>query len=385
LATVRTIAAILDEDPTRAAEVAATLAALVDDAQWEVRLAVAQAIAGLSDELAHPLAAKLLGDPNDYVRRAARRVNERTTRPRSRPGPVREPIDRVAHRVERLRGREGDAIAGLVGELARELYATTTLETNHELRTILTGLLQWSRRQRDELAHADMRLEVVRRCNERTLAQLELLARMLEDNHALVAAHPVQVEAVRLDTFVGELLDMIDPVLEEHGVELRHEIDCQAAEVVELPRARLLQALSSLVKNAIEAVAALPVDDRAPVRLSFTQIGSKLEVFIVDEGPGMDERDLRRAMMPMRTTKRQGCHTGMGLPLAERIVERDCDGQLRIDSAPDTGTRVQVLVDAFAYEEEENTNVRNRTDPDQLPKMHRPRRRGRRERARNHP
>jgi signal transduction histidine kinase len=68
-------------------------------------------------------------------------------------------------------------------------------------------------------------------------------------------------------------------------------------------------------------------------------------VEVQDRGAGMDDATLARAFEPFFTTKPAGRGTGLGLPSVLRAV-RGAGGQVRIESAPGQGTRVQLWLPA---------------------------------------
>lgn len=71
--------------------------------------------------------------------------------------------------------------------------------------------------------------------------------------------------------------------------------------------------------------------------------GDHVELAVSDNGTGMDEATLRRAMEPFFTTKPPGKGTGLGLAQIYGSV-RQAGGTVRIESAPGVGTTVRVLL-----------------------------------------
>ncbi|MCA9667668.1 MAG: tetratricopeptide repeat protein, partial [Myxococcales bacterium] len=105
-------------------------------------------------------------------------------------------------------------------------------------------------------------------------------------------------------------------------------------------REQLTEALVNLIRNGQEAQrdlgsAAPPLRVTTMVNASETAV----QIIVEDRGPGIPPADLRRIFAPGYTTKRDG--SGLGLAIAERVV-RSHDGQLQIDSAPGSGTRVRI-------------------------------------------
>lgn len=66
-----------------------------------------------------------------------------------------------------------------------------------------------------------------------------------------------------------------------------------------------------------------------------------VKIEVIDEGHGMDESVLSRAVDPFFTTRPSG--TGLGLPIVHRIVAAH-GGKLQMDSEPQRGTTVRLLL-----------------------------------------
>jgi signal transduction histidine kinase len=66
-----------------------------------------------------------------------------------------------------------------------------------------------------------------------------------------------------------------------------------------------------------------------------------VEIWVRDNGKGMDSSDLRKAFRPGHSTKKRGW--GLGLTLAKRIVEEYHGGRIWVDfSRPGEGTLFRI-------------------------------------------
>jgi CheY-like chemotaxis protein len=72
-----------------------------------------------------------------------------------------------------------------------------------------------------------------------------------------------------------------------------------------------------------------------------TPPGDFVQIAVIDDGHGMPPEVLCRATAPMFTTKAADKGTGLGLPMVLAFAQSS-GGQLRIDSTPDEGTRVEI-------------------------------------------
>jgi len=91
--------------------------------------------------------------------------------------------------------------------------------------------------------------------------------------------------------------------------------------------------LENLIRNAVQAS-----PERPPQARVFMENGT-LVFTIRDFGPGLPQGDEDRIFDPFFTTRTQG--TGLGLPLARRIVELH-GGRIMAANAPDTGAIFRV-------------------------------------------
>jgi|GEM_PF-6545755 len=73
--------------------------------------------------------------------------------------------------------------------------------------------------------------------------------------------------------------------------------------------------------------------------------GPHVRLRVEDTGAGMDETVLEKIFEPYFTTKPKGKGTGLGLSLVHGIVKK-YNGEIKIDSAPGQGTRIDVFIPA---------------------------------------
>jgi len=120
------------------------------------------------------------------------------------------------------------------------------------------------------------------------------------------------------------------------GVQLLLEAPMPAA--MPMPEAwldgvRIDQALTNLVRNAIDAASAAPAD-RRDVRVRLTMPDEQsVAIAVIDRGPGLGGDEPHRIFEPFFTTKPDGM--GMGLSICQTIVESH-GGQLTVET-PEAG------------------------------------------------
>jgi len=102
--------------------------------------------------------------------------------------------------------------------------------------------------------------------------------------------------------------------------------------MVDGDRTLLRQALTNLVKNAVESTG-----ERGEVRLEVEAAGGRASLIVEDDGPGWPEGMLGKAIEPYVTTKPEG--TGLGLSLVQRTALQH-GGTLELGEGPGGGARV---------------------------------------------
>jgi len=91
--------------------------------------------------------------------------------------------------------------------------------------------------------------------------------------------------------------------------------------------------LLDLIQNALEAGASA-----LDIEIIENIAENRLIMSVSDNGPGMDKETVERLEDPFFTT-RQTRDVGLGIPLLEAAARR-CNGDLKVTSSPDNGTKV---------------------------------------------
>ena len=122
-------------------------------------------------------------------------------------------------------------------------------------------------------------------------------------------------------------------------------------------RRQLGQALTNIVKNAVEAIEPKPDpgegEARGHVRMTLAQEDGHLLIEVKDDGIGLPpERE--RVLEPYMTTRSKG--TGLGLAIVKKIVEEHM-GEIRLSDADGGGTSVTLRFPSAALEKLEEGQV----------------------------
>jgi two-component system nitrogen regulation sensor histidine kinase NtrY len=99
-------------------------------------------------------------------------------------------------------------------------------------------------------------------------------------------------------------------------------------------RRLISQALTNIIKNATEAIAAVPPQElgKGKIRVYAAREGEDVVIDVVDNGIGLPKENRSRLLEPYVTTREKG--TGLGLAIVGRIVEEH-GGSIELRDAAD--------------------------------------------------
>ncbi|MBT6969623.1 MAG: HAMP domain-containing protein [Planctomycetes bacterium] len=154
----------------------------------------------------------------------------------------------------------------------------------------------------------------------------------------LQLAQPAAQESERINP--GELLKDLGRLLEEeaevHKIKLSIDIQDGLSEAI-WNRIEAKSAFLNIAKNAMQAMER----DGGTLKMMARSDGQWIVISFVDDGPGIEEQDLERVMLPYVTMRPGG--TGLGLAISRRVAERH-GGRLEISSQIGIGTEVRFLM-----------------------------------------
>src|SRR5207245_9356462 len=98
-------------------------------------------------------------------------------------------------------------------------------------------------------------------------------------------------------------------------------------------RRLISQALTNIIKNATEAIAAVPPGQlgRGRIKISAAREETDIVIDIIDNGTGLQKENRNRLLEPYVTTRAKG--TGLGIAIVGRILE-DHGGRIDLNDLP---------------------------------------------------
>jgi signal transduction histidine kinase len=209
-------------------------------------------------------------------------------------------------------------------------------DASHQLRTPLAALrLRLENVERDVAPEGRADLEAA-------LAEVGRLSRLVDGLLALARADsttsvPTDVDVARV---VHERLDAWTALAEEQSVALHAAVDADVRG--RATTGTLEQVLDNLLENALEVS-----PPGASITVSAARDGPRIEVHVVDEGPGMSDDEREHAFDRFWRAGMASGGSGLGLAIVERLVVSD-GGLVELRPAASGGIDAVVTLRAVA-------------------------------------
>ncbi len=223
-----------------------------------------------------------------------------------------------------------DDITELVSAQRTSAWADVARRIAHEIKNPLTPIqLSAERLRRKYLPAIKEDTTVFTQCTDTIIRQVDDIKRMV-DEFSRFARMPKPV--MEVDNVADTVRQVV--FLQRVG-NADIDIDVEIAEdpmPARFDRRLISQGLTNIIKNATEAVAAVPPAElgRGHIRVSAEREGDDIVIDVVDNGIGLPKENRSRLLEPYVTTREKG--TGLGLAIVGRILE-DHGGRIELSDA----------------------------------------------------
>jgi len=225
-----------------------------------------------------------------------------------------------------------DDITELVLAQRSSAWADIARRIAHEIKNPLTPIqlsAERLRRKYGKMISDDP--AVFEQCTETIVRQVDDIKRMV-DEFSRFARMP---KAVMADEDIADTVRQAVFLLRVAHPDIDFAVELAAEALpARFDRRLISQALTNIIKNATEAIAAVPPADLGHGRIvvSARREGRDAVIDVVDNGIGLPKENRSRLLEPYVTTREKG--TGLGLAIVSRILEEH-GGRIELRDAAD--------------------------------------------------
>lgn len=245
-----------------------------------------------------------------------------------------------------------DDITALIQAQRTSAWADVARRIAHEIKNPLTPIqLSAERLKRKYGKHITQDRDVFDQCTDTIIRQVGDIGRMVDEFSSFA----------RMPKPVVDSQDMAETL--RQGVFLMRvghpavtfEADIPASLPARFDRRLISQALTNILKNAAEAIEAVPAEKlgKGVIRIKAERSGDDLVVDVIDNGLGLPQENRARLLEPYVTTREKG--TGLGLAIVGKIMEEHGGGIELNDSPEGRGAWIRLRLRADGPLPAENT------------------------------
>ncbi len=225
-----------------------------------------------------------------------------------------------------------DDITELVSAQRTSAWADVARRIAHEIKNPLTPIqLSAERLKRKYGRVITQDRDIFDQCTDTIVRQVEDIKRMVDEFSSFARMPKPRMQEDDLSACVRQVLFLMrvghpEVTMEEH-------LPDQPV-IARFDRRLLSQALTNIVKNATEGIAAAQERGEAPridVSLAIDAVGV-VAINVMDNGKGFPNEGRQKLLEPYVTTRTEG--TGLGLPIVAKILE-DHGGGIELLDAPE--------------------------------------------------
>jgi two-component system nitrogen regulation sensor histidine kinase NtrY len=224
-----------------------------------------------------------------------------------------------------------DDITDLVTAQRTSAWADVARRIAHEIKNPLTPIqLSAERLRRKYGAAISVDKAVFEQCTDTIVRQVEDIKRMV-DEFSRFARMPKPVMSAE---DVADTVRQVVFLMRVGNADIDIEVETPEGPLsAEFDRRLISQGLTNIIKNATEAIAAVPPAelDRGRIKVQVKRDGGDITIDVFDNGIGLPKDNRNRLLEPYVTTREKG--TGLGLAIVGRILEEH-GGSIELNDLP---------------------------------------------------
>lgn len=236
----------------------------------------------------------------------------------------------IAENKEQLaRAQQSAALGQMSASIAHEIEQPLTA-----IQTSLDAATRWLRRDPIAVGEVNASIQTVLHATQRAMDVIRRIRALIIGNTE------TESSALEIDALVEEATTLIETDIINSGTRVVHVLNART--VLHADRILLQQVVVNLVRNAVQAMAQTPPDERR-ILIETMVVEDVVRLKITDCGPGWPPEILAEAFAAFRSTKPGGM--GIGLSVCRTIIEAH-GGSISLRDAETGGATVEIMLPA---------------------------------------
>jgi two-component system nitrogen regulation sensor histidine kinase NtrY len=257
-----------------------------------------------------------------------------------------------------------DDITELVTAQRSSAWADIARRIAHEIKNPLTPIQLSAERLKRKYGKTLIQdREIFEQCTETIIRQVGDIGRMVDEFSSFARMPKPVVETQDLAETIRQAVFL--QRVGHQNIKFETELP-QGVMTARYDRRLISQALTNILKNAAEAIEALPQEERdsGKIFVRASRKGGTIAIDVIDNGPGLPKENRERLLEPYVTTREKG--TGLGLAIVGKIFEEH-GGSIELNDAPASfangrGAWIRLTLAANGTDTAVNAEVNNKQD-----------------------
>jgi two-component system nitrogen regulation sensor histidine kinase NtrY len=228
-----------------------------------------------------------------------------------------------------------DDITDLVAAQRTSAWADIARRIAHEIKNPLTPIQLSAERLKRKYGKVITEDKAVfEQCTDTIVRQVDDIKRMV-DEFSRFARMP---KPVMTSEDVADTARQVVFLQRVGNPDIDIEFETEAEKMpAKFDRRLISQALTNIIKNATEAIAAVPPEQlgKGRIRVAVKRERNEVVIDVIDNGTGLPKENRNRLLEPYVTTREKG--TGLGLAIVGRILEEH-GGNMELFDAPEVAS-----------------------------------------------